>query len=66
MFVSMAAMFLRETFLPCFEQQTEALTARLSSPLAFGPVSGWSADIFTEIGALAGKGFWVKSMMQRH
>ncbi|XP_053539341.1 stereocilin [Ictalurus punctatus] len=51
--LSMAAMFLRETFLPCFEQQTEALTARLSSPLAFGPVSGWSADIFTEIGVLA-------------
>ncbi|XP_053094140.1 stereocilin [Pangasianodon hypophthalmus] len=51
--LSMAAMFLRETFLSCSEHQTEALTARLSSPLAFGPVSGWSSEIFTEIGTLA-------------
>ncbi|KAI5609751.1 stereocilin-like [Silurus asotus] len=51
--LSMAAMFLRETSLPCLEQQTEALTTRLSSPLAFGPVSSWSAEIFTEIGTLA-------------
>ncbi|TSL68171.1 Stereocilin [Bagarius yarrelli] len=51
--LSVAAMFLRETYLPCLEQQTEALTTRLSSPQAFGPVSDWSAEIFTEIGTLA-------------
>ncbi|XP_053369543.1 stereocilin [Clarias gariepinus] len=51
--LSTAAMFLRESSLPCFEQQAAALTARLASPLAFGPVSSWSAEIFTEIGTLA-------------
>ncbi|KAK3533942.1 hypothetical protein QTP70_034944, partial [Hemibagrus guttatus] len=51
--LSMAVMFLRETYLPCFDQQTEALTTRLSNHLAFGPVSGWSSEIFTEIGTLA-------------
>ncbi|XP_027017151.2 stereocilin [Tachysurus fulvidraco] len=51
--LSVAAMFLRETHLSCFEQQTEALTTRLSSSLAFGAVSGWSSEIFTEIGTLA-------------
>ncbi|KAF5906160.1 stereocilin-like, partial [Clarias magur] len=51
--LSMAAMFLRESSLPCSEQQADALTTRLASPLAFGPVSSWSAEIFTEIGTLA-------------
>lgn len=51
---SMAALFLRELALPCSEQQMEALTARLSSPQAFGPVSTWGPEVFTEIGTLAG------------
>ncbi|XP_045075601.1 stereocilin [Coregonus clupeaformis] len=51
--LSMAAMFLRELALPCSEQQMEALTARLSSPQAFGPVSTWGPEVFTEIGTLA-------------
>ncbi|XP_031685308.1 stereocilin [Oncorhynchus kisutch] len=51
--LSMAALFLRELALPCSEQQMEALTARLSSPQAFGPVSTWGPEVFTEIGTLA-------------
>lgn len=50
----MAVPFLRETSLPCTEQQMEALTSRLSRPEAFGPVSAWGPDVFTEIGTLAG------------
>ncbi len=52
--ISVAALFLREMVLPCSEQQTEALTSRLSSPLGFGPVSSWGSEVFTEIGTLAG------------
>ncbi|TRY92454.1 hypothetical protein DNTS_028161, partial [Danionella cerebrum] len=51
--LSIAALFLGETVLPCSEQQTETLTSRLSSPLGFGPVSSWGSEIFTEIGTLA-------------
>ncbi|XP_036951641.1 stereocilin [Acanthopagrus latus] len=51
--LSMAVSFLRETSLPCTEQQMEALTSRLSRPEAFGPVSAWGPDVFTEIGTLA-------------
>ncbi|XP_024275150.2 stereocilin-like [Oncorhynchus tshawytscha] len=51
--LSMAALFLRELALPCSEQQMEALTVRLSSPQAFGPVSTWGPEVFTEIGTLA-------------
>ncbi|XP_072516145.1 stereocilin [Salminus brasiliensis] len=51
--LSVAALFLRETVLPCSEEQTEALTARLSNPLGFGPVSSWGSEVFTEIGTLA-------------
>lgn len=50
----MAVLFLRETSLPCTEQQMEALTSCLSRPEAFGPVSAWGPDVFTEIGTLAG------------
>lgn len=46
--------FLRETSLPCTEQQMEALTGCLSRPEAFGPVSTWGPEVFTEIGTLAG------------
>ncbi|XP_070759951.1 stereocilin [Enoplosus armatus] len=51
--LSLAVLFLRETSLPCTEQQMEALTSRLSRPEAFGPVSAWGPEVFTEIGTLA-------------
>ncbi|KAJ8412974.1 hypothetical protein AAFF_G00105560 [Aldrovandia affinis] len=51
--LSVAVLFLRELALPCTEQQAEALTSRLSSPLGFGPISSWSSEVFTEIGTLA-------------
>ncbi|XP_042343752.1 stereocilin [Plectropomus leopardus] len=51
--LSMAVLFLRDTSLPCTEQQMEALTSRLSRPEAFGPVSAWGPEVFTEIGTLA-------------
>lgn len=51
---SMAVRFLREMSLPCKEEQMEALTSRLSRPEAFGPVSAWGSEVFTEIGTLAG------------
>lgn len=51
---SVAALFLRDTFLPCSEQQMEALASRLSRPEAFGPVSAWGPEVFSEIGTLAG------------
>ncbi|XP_016403909.1 stereocilin-like [Sinocyclocheilus rhinocerous] len=51
--LSVAALFLGEMVLPCSEQQTEALTSCLSSPLGFGPVSSWGSEVFTEIGTLA-------------
>ncbi|KAM3625394.1 uncharacterized protein V6R79_011379 [Siganus canaliculatus] len=51
--LSMAAPFLREMSLPCTEQQMEALTSCLSRPAAFGPVSDWGPEIFTEVGTLA-------------
>lgn len=51
----MAVLFLREMFLPCTEHQMEALTSRLSRPEAFGPVSAWGPEVFTEIGTLAGR-----------
>ncbi|XP_041847316.1 stereocilin-like [Melanotaenia boesemani] len=51
--LSVAVLFLRETSLPCTEQQLEALTSCLSRPDAFGPVSAWGPEIFSEIGILA-------------
>ncbi|XP_023809268.1 stereocilin [Oryzias latipes] len=51
--LSVAVMFLREMSLPCTEQQMEALTSSLFRPEAFGPVSAWGPEIFTEIGTLA-------------
>ncbi|XP_054626761.1 stereocilin [Dunckerocampus dactyliophorus] len=51
--LSMAVRFLRELSLPCTEQQMEALTSRLSRAEAFGPVSAWGPEVFTEIGTLA-------------
>ncbi|KAK5935218.1 hypothetical protein CgunFtcFv8_020600 [Champsocephalus gunnari] len=51
--LSLAALFLREMSLPCTEQQMEALTSRLSRPEAFGPLSAWGPEVFTEIGTIA-------------
>nr|XP_043885418.1 stereocilin [Solea senegalensis] len=51
--LSVAAFFLREMSLPCTDQQMEALTGCLSRPEAFGPVSAWAPEVFTEIGTLA-------------
>ncbi|KAJ7986178.1 hypothetical protein DPEC_G00348080 [Dallia pectoralis] len=51
--LSMASLFLRELSLPCSEQQMETLTGRLSAPQAFGPVSTWGPEVFTEIGTIA-------------
>ncbi|KAA0722866.1 Stereocilin Precursor [Triplophysa tibetana] len=51
--LSVAALFLRETALPCLGQQTDTLTSRLSNHLGFGPVSSWGSEVFTEIGTLA-------------
>ncbi|XP_024858230.1 stereocilin isoform X2 [Kryptolebias marmoratus] len=51
--LSVAVLFLRDMSLPCSEQQMEALTSRLSRPEAFGPVSAWGPEIFSEIGTLA-------------
>ncbi|XP_076595339.1 stereocilin [Chaetodon auriga] len=51
--LSMAVPFLREASLPCTEQQMETLTSCLSRPEAFGPVSSWGPEVFTEIGTLA-------------
>ncbi|XP_018523372.1 stereocilin [Lates calcarifer] len=51
--LSVAVRFLREMSLPCTEQQMEALASRLSRPEAFGPVSAWGPEVFTEIGTLA-------------
>nr|XP_054588123.1 stereocilin [Nothobranchius furzeri] len=51
--LSVAVVFLRELSMPCSEQQMEALTSHLSRPEAFGPVSAWGPEIFTEIGTLA-------------
>ncbi|XP_033838654.2 stereocilin [Periophthalmus magnuspinnatus] len=51
--LSMAVLFLREMSLPCTEHQMEALTGCLSRPEAFGPVSTWGSEVFTEIGTLA-------------
>ncbi|MEQ2236160.1 hypothetical protein ILYODFUR_009574, partial [Ilyodon furcidens] len=51
--LSVAVLFLRESSLPCTEQQMEALTNCLARAEAFGPVSAWGPEIFTEIGTLA-------------
>ncbi|XP_068587033.1 stereocilin [Cebidichthys violaceus] len=51
--LSVAVLFLRETSLPCTEQQMEELTSRFSRSEAFGPVSAWGPEVFTEIGTLA-------------
>uniref|UniRef100_A0A674I443 Stereocilin n=1 Tax=Terrapene triunguis TaxID=2587831 RepID=A0A674I443_9SAUR len=53
---SQAAPFVGSLRLGCSERQLETLAELLTSRLAFGPVSSWGPEIFTEIGTLAGEG----------
>ncbi|XP_026504264.1 stereocilin [Terrapene carolina triunguis] len=50
---SQAAPFVGSLRLGCSERQLETLAELLTSRLAFGPVSSWGPEIFTEIGTLA-------------
>ncbi|XP_067412151.1 stereocilin [Emydura macquarii macquarii] len=50
---SQAAPFVGSLTLGCSERQMEALAELLMSSSAFGPVSSWEPEIFTEIGTLA-------------
>ncbi|MGH0149646.1 UNVERIFIED_CONTAM: hypothetical protein FKN15_015560 [Acipenser sinensis] len=50
---SAAALFLGELPLRCSELQSETLATRLMTTQAFGPVSEWGPEVFTEIGTLA-------------
>ncbi|XP_041091513.1 stereocilin-like [Polyodon spathula] len=51
--LSAAALFLGELPLRCSELQSETLATRLMTTQAFGPVSEWGPEVFTEIGTLA-------------
>lgn len=53
---SKAALWLGQLKLSCSEEQLLALVGLLSHSLAFGPISSWGADVFIEIGVLAGIG----------
>lgn len=53
---SKAALWLGRLRLSCSEEQLLVLAGLLSHSLAFGPVSSWGADVFIEIGVLAGTG----------
>ncbi|KAM8972290.1 stereocilin [Pelodytes ibericus] len=50
---SQAAVFIGSLKLKCSEPQMETLAELLTSNLAFGPVSRWGPEIFTEVGTLA-------------
>ncbi|CAM5146223.1 unnamed protein product, partial [Eretmochelys imbricata] len=50
---SQAAPFVGSLWLGCSERQLETLAELLTSRSAFGPVSSWGPEIFTEIGTLA-------------
>ncbi|KAK6476908.1 stereocilin-like [Huso huso] len=51
--LSAAALFLGELPVRCSELQSETLATRLMTTQAFGPVSEWGPEVFTEIGTLA-------------
>ncbi|XP_058855169.1 stereocilin-like [Acipenser ruthenus] len=51
--LSAASLFLGELPLRCSELQSETLATRLMTTEAFGPVSEWGPEVFTEIGTLA-------------
>lgn len=53
---SKAALWLGQLRLSCSEEQLLVLVGLLSHSLAFGPISSWGADVFIEIGVLAGTG----------
>ncbi|XP_048473014.1 stereocilin [Rhincodon typus] len=50
---SKAVLFLGGLKLRCSEAQLEALARLVTQPQAFGLVSNWGAEIFTEIGSIA-------------
>lgn len=49
-------LWLGQLRLSCSEDQLLVLVGLLSHSLAFGPISSWGADVFIEIGVLAGTG----------
>lgn len=51
---SKAVLWLGQLRLSCSEEQLLALVGLLTHSLAFGPISSWGADVFIEIGVLAG------------
>lgn len=51
---SKAVLWLGQLRLSCSEEQLLVLVGLLSHSLAFGPISSWGADVFIEIGVLAG------------
>lgn len=53
---SKAVLWLGQLRLSCSEDQLLVLVGLLSHSLAFGPMSSWGADVFIEIGVLAGTG----------
>ncbi|XP_038640404.1 stereocilin-like isoform X2 [Scyliorhinus canicula] len=50
---SKAVLFIGGLILKCTEAQMEALAILTTQPQAFGPISKWGAEIFTEIGSIA-------------
>ncbi|KAM6942615.1 stereocilin [Xenentodon cancila] len=50
---SKAVLWLGQLSLSCSEEQLLALVGLLSHSLAFGPMSSWGTDVFTEVGVLA-------------
>ncbi|XP_048376485.2 stereocilin [Stegostoma tigrinum] len=50
---SKAVLFLGSLKLRCSEAQLEAMARLITQPQAFGLVSNWGAEIFTEIGSIA-------------
>lgn len=53
---SKAVLWLGQLQLSCSEDQLLVLVGLLSHTLAFGPISSWGAEVFIEIGVLAGIG----------
>lgn len=53
---SKAALWLGQLKLSCSEEQLLVLVSLLSHSLTFGPISSWGAEVFIEIGVLAGIG----------
>lgn len=63
---SKAVLWLGRLKLSCSEEQLLLLVALLSHSLAFGPISSWGADVFIEIGVLAGIGGEMSTLRVKH